>query len=308
MTFDKIKNTVTWKNLCVNPKFEEEFNKVIKDLTFYTSVNDINFAISNQKIIVEAKSRIIKRDLDCEYKAYSKIEFSLDVDNSLIINKKSGDLQSNYGYTFKNTIGGRLNTNYSCQIFNDDGIELLYQSYGDGYDLDEKEFKTYQDDFSKVISSTYNPRFLESFDNTELNHPSIVGKYGNLLRKMRSNDNLGIVEVSKILFDKDTSISSKKEELYFNTFYSSNGISPESISFINGFPFATLDKDNVMHFSKDYIELGLTYDNYQLIARERFLKELAEQKGKHKDNQNILNKYDLMIKKLENEAVGSKKI
>ena len=307
MKLDKIKNTVTWKNLCANSKFELEFGRFVKNLTYHINIDDINFIVANQKIIIEAKSEIIKRDLDCEYKTYDKIEFSLDRDNNLIINKKSGNLQSNYGYTFKNTIGGRLNTSYSCQIFNGDGIELLYQSYGDGYDLDQKTFDLYRDDFSKVILGAYDPHLLESFDNKELNHPGIVGKYGSLLRKMRSDDNLGITQVSRILFGSDTNIASQKEELYFNTFYGSNGVSPESINFINGFPFATLDKDNVMHFNHHYTKLGLTYDNYQNVARERFLRELKAQKGNHKQSEDTLKKYDLMIEKLEKELSSSKK-
>ena len=77
--------------------------------------------------------------------------------SNLVVNELSGSLRSNYGYDFDTTVGGVLDTSYTCETFDKDGIELAYQSYSDSYEVNEKQFFVYQAGFMKAIESAYNP-------------------------------------------------------------------------------------------------------------------------------------------------------
>lgn len=299
MKIDEVKDTITWQNLMAHPKFLEKFNEVIKRCSFYMNINDLIINVSDKKMIISYHSNVRNRDLDCQFKLFNRVELSIDEDNNLIINELSGSLESNYGYSFNDTNGGKLNTHYSCYVYDNLGIELSYQSYGDRYNIDKDTFNAYKEDFSSVIKEAYNPH-LESFKNKTgvYCHPNILGYDGRFLKQIRSHDNLGIVEVSKCSFNKQ-GINNAKEEYYFNTFFGSvASLTPELIHTISGFPFATIDENNHLRVGEDYIKLGVTDKNFKEVARERFLKELKEQKEKYEEDTMILDKYNLMIEKV----------
>lgn len=304
MKIEKIKETLTWKHLCQNPKFEEEFEKAVKRYTYYISADELNFEISDMKLTISYKSKINNRDLDCQFKTFNKMEFSLADNDYLIINEMKGNLESNYGYDFQNTQGGKLNTNYSCSVYDTDGIELSYQGYGDQYPVDKKTFDEYKDDFSAVVLGAYNPNLITVANKTGVYcHPNLVGNNANFIRQIRDKNNLGIVEVSRCSFDKNKAVNNPREELYFNTFFGNNSnYTPDLMHIISGYPFATIDDKHVMHVKDDYIKLGLTNKNYKDVARERFLKELCEYRDNYKDNKQIFDRYNVMIEKIENET------
>lgn len=299
MKLEKIKDSSAWKLLANNSKFIEEFEKAIRKCSYHVKPNELKVELSDKKIKLSYDSKINNRDLDSQFKSFTSFEFFLDNDNNLIINEVSGRLESNYGYDFKNTFGGKLITNYSCEVYDEDGIELSYQSYVDKYVLDNDTFNNYQNDLEKVVTGIYNPG-LYNKDNT-YPKPNIIGEDGRFLKKNRTKDNLGIIEVFKCTLGKDNSISSNKE-YYFNTFFDGTySNSPELIHIMNGFPFATINNQDI-RIKDDFAKLGLTGNNYQDIARERFLKELKESREKQVlKNQTILEKYDVMIEKVEKE-------
>ena len=55
-----------------------------------------------------------------------------------------------------------------------------------------------------------------------------------------------------------------------------------------------------MHFNNLYAKSGLNYNNYQKVAKERFLKELLNEKEENEKHvsREIIDKYDLMIEKI----------
>ncbi len=298
---DEIKQNAIWQKLSVNPKFESEFEKCIRNCLYNVSGADLVFDISDNKLIVYYNSSIKNRDLDCQYKIFDKTEFYLDEENNLVVNKLDGRLESNYGYDFVNTDGGVAITNYMCQVYDNDGIELDYQGYSDKYHLTNEEFKVFKDGLKSVIEGAYNPN-LASYANVTNVYPrsSIIGRDANFVRQIRSKENLGIVEVSKCSLTPDARIKNRKEEYYFNTFFTGvSKRSPELIHIINGYPFAVIDNNNKMNIDHDYIRLGLTDKNYREVARDRFLKELIESKNSLEYDDELLPKYDLMINKLE---------
>ena len=311
MKIDELKNTVTWNRLINNPKFFEIFQSILNRCLYYTSLDDLLFTVNSGQIIVSYNSDVRNRELDCQHKLYNRFEISLDKDNNLIIDELSGSLESNYGYDFENTSGGKLNTHYSCVVYDNMGIELSYQSYGDRYILNPSLFEAYKSNFMSVINGVYNPKlylYINKYD--EYCHPSLIGNEAMFIRKARDINDLGIVKVSKCFFKKDNAIIDVEDEYYFNTFYGSkNSDSPELIRIMPGFPFAIVDKSKRMLFKDDYIKLGLNNTNYKNVAKERFLKELQELKGKYENDKNTLGKYDLMIEKLEKElSINSKTI
>ncbi len=308
MKIDQIKNTVTWKWLARNPKFKEKFIEVVSKSRYFVELDDLSFNVNEQKLKVFYTSKIKNRDLDSQFKLFKEIEFSLDDDNNLIINELSGRLESNYGYSFDNTDGGKLNTYYLCQVFDEDGIELQFRSYGDRYYLDARAFNTYKNDLSNVVCDIYNPYLIEDIKNSEkYTHPKVIGNDSCFQKQMRLKDNLGIIEVLKCSFSKNRGVNDLKDEYYFNTFVGEKTTkNPELIHIMRGFPFATVDENNLLKLNDDYQKLGLTTNNYQDIARERFLKELMEEKDKSEKNQVILDKYEMMIEKMEKE-LGVKK-
>lgn len=299
-----------WEKLSKNPKFEWELEKCLKNYSYNSNITDLVFETTDDKLVIICNTRIVNRDLDCQYKLYEKSEIYLDEDNNLIVNSQSGRLESKYGYNFDNTNGGVINTQYSCEVFDADGVELSYQGYSDKYHLDNNEFNAFKKDFPTFVVGAYNPQ-LSSYANVTgvYPHASVIGRNARYIRKIRSNNNLGIIEVTRCSYSNDARVLDAREEYYFNTFFTSTSKkNPEVIHIMNGFPFAIITPGKQMMFDNDYIKSGLTGENYKEVARTRFLKELQEEKGNIIDDQITLDKYDLMIGRLENEIANKKRI
>ena len=298
---DELKKTELWQELSTNKKFMEEFDKYLKDSMYNVDISDLVYEIGDNRLVACYNSNVKNRDLDCQYKVFDKIEFYLDEEGNIIINKLSGKLESNYGYDFLTTNGGVINTHYSCQVFDENGIELDYQSYRDKYHIDSDEFDALESDLKSVTETQYNPN-LASYANVTGVYPraNLIGRGAKYIRQIRSKDNLGIVEMTRCSLTPDSRISDIKEEYYFNTFYTSAAKNnPELIHIINGFPFANI-VNNDIKINDDYVYLGLTPLNYREVAKDRFLKELQESKNDYKMNKDVSAKYDLMIDLMSN--------
>lgn len=302
---EELYETEVWKNLEKNAKFGSVIEDIDAKCLYYADKDHINKVIKDDKLIITYRSKLMNRDLNCQYIRYTKYEVFLDEDSNLIVNEMNGTLRSNYGYDFENTSGGVLDTNYSCEVYDEDGIELAYQAYSDSYDINKPQFSAYKNGLLKVIESAYNPD-LASYANSTGSFlcASVLGNSPRFVRQIRSKDNLGIVVNVSCQFDKEGKVVNPKEEYYFNTFLSSKTmVDPEKISFTRSFPFATVDKDNVMHFNKVYTNSGLTQKNYKDVGKARFLRELIE--GKEHINKHVpkdvIKKYDLMIQKLDSK-------
>ena len=304
---EEVRETNSWDILTKNPKFQEEFQKVVS--YYEKNIGKATIEHADNVIIVSYQSGVINRDLDCQLDEFVRVMFSIDEDNNLVINELNGKVESNYGYTFNNTNGGIFKTHYSTRVFDKDGIELAYQSYGDKFHLDNYEFKDYASDLKGVVLGAFNPNLGTLANVTGVYpHPAIIGKDARFIRHFRSKNDLGIVEVTRCSFNPDANIKDLSEEYYFNTFFvSPTKQFPELIHITSGFPFATISKDNNVIIEKDYLALGLSDTNYRDVARDRFQKELIEEKANIK-NDDILLKYDLVLDRLENEEKLTKRI
>lgn len=305
---EEIQKTDSWAKLIKNPKFEEEFKKTVNNYSI--NLNELTIESYEDTIIITYNGAIRNRDLDCQIKDFERTIFSFDEEDNLVINELNGKLESNYGSTFNTTNGGIYKTHYSTRVFDNDGIELGYQSYGDKYHLDIHEFKDYATDLQRVTLGAFNPNLRTSSNVTGVYpHPNIIGRDGRFVRHIRSKDNLGIVEVTRCLFDDKATIKSVQEEYYFNTFFvSPSKLHPELIHIVNGFPFAKINEDNQVVISNDYIALGLTKENYKDVARDRFKKELLEEKQSIQYDSDTLARYNLVLERLDNEEKKTKRI
>ena len=305
---EEIKKTDSWDKLVKNPKFEQEFKNIIG--YHVHDMENVEIEHIDNSIIITYESGVRNRDLDCQLKEYNRVIFSLDEENNLVINELDGKLESNYGYGFINTNGGVFKTHYSTRVFDNDGVELSYQSYGDKYHLDEYEFNDYMNDLQRLVLGSLNPKLGNVVNVTGVYpYPPIIGKEGRFIRQIRSKDNLGIVEVVRGFYNPDATLKGLSNEYYFNTFFiSPSKLNPELIHIANGFPFAkVLDNDEIV-IEDDYKALGLTRDNYKDVARDRFQKELMEEKRDILTNPEALAKYELMLNRLENENKIAKRI
>ena len=297
----EIYNTDIWKELEKNDCFSSKYNEIIRQFMFYNDEDKLNLFIDDNKLIITFRSKVFNRDNNCQYIRETKYEMFLDKNSNLVINELTGVLRSKYGYDINNSTGGVLDTHYSCEVYDPNGVELAFQAYSDTYEVNEKDFGIYKIGFLPVVLGSANPN-LVLFSNSlgTFLHPSIIGDNPRYIRKIRSKNDLGIVISSKCIFDKLGNILDSKEEYYFNTFISNQSlIHPERISYISEYPFATVDENNAMQFSELYTNSGLTENNYKEVANERFLKELQTEKELN-TSEEILNKYDIMIKMLEN--------
>lgn len=296
---DKIKNSETWKELLINPKFRQKFEECLKTYSYYANTQDLQFKVSDNKLIITYNSKIRNSDLKCQYKLFDQTEFFLDDNNNLIVNCLSGRFESDKGFKFKETSGGIINTHYSYETYDNDGIELAFGRYDDKYAFDKIEYNSFMEDFQSVILGAYNPE-LASQTTTKgvYPYPKVIGTGSQFIRYIRSIDNLGVVEVTKYSFNKGIRVCDK--EYYFSVLPNKEAIyTPELIHIIPGDPFARLDDDSNMKIEEKYLDLGLTENNYLEVAKERFLKELEDGKDKAYAIDEIIIKYDLMIDKVE---------
>ena len=299
---EEIYETELWKRLEKNSLFSVKIEEILRRCLYYTKRDNIRMNVIGNKLVISYRSNVIERENNCQFVDETKYEVFLDNDDNLVINEASGILRSNYGYGFNNTDGGVLDTHYSCEVYDNDGVELSFQAYSDSHCLEKNMFDTYKIGFMSALDNAYNPN-LVSFANSTgaMLHANIIGELPMFTRQIRSKNDLGVVISSTCQFEKNGKAVNPKEEYYFNTFLSQQAIlSPTKMSVARGYPFATVDANNVMKFNEIYTNVGLTSKNYKEVANARFLSELEEEKiknGKHAPK-DVVEKYDLMIEKL----------
>ena len=299
---EEVYNSEIWKQLSKNNKFNGKFDEIFKKCRFYAGNNDVNIKIQNNRLILSYKTPIEERELNCEKITQAQYEIFIDNKNNLVINEKSGTMRSNYGYNFEISDGGVIDIHYSCEVYDQFGIELAYQGFNDSYTLTKETFDKFKIDFLSFLDEIFKNDLNESFDCEEYPKPNIFGENPSFSRQVRRKDNLGIVIRSNCHYDQNGIIKDSKEEYFFNTFLSKKTtVRPEMISVIREYPFAIVDQDHNIHFNQIYTKTGITSKNYQEVARERFLKELIFEKERNSKyaSQDVLDKYDLMIEKLK---------
>lgn len=306
MNLEDLYKTQLWQDLNRNLAFENKFHEVLKKAKWYANEKDIVFSVKDDVLIVRYQSRIQNRDLDCQIMSDAVYEFSFDKENKLLVNEKYGTLRSNYGHDIFESDGGVLDTTYTCNVYDPDGIELSYQRYSDTYILNKEQFNVYKEGFFSALDNAYNPNLVYYVNLSVIPKPGIIGENGKYYRDYRSINDLGIVDRISCLCGKDGMLSDLKHELYFNSFLSQqSAYQPELIHVISGYPFASIDDKNKMHFNPIFAKLGLGNDNYKIEARKRFLAELKEERLRL-EQRDIDAKYDLMIGRLEEELSNEK--
>ena len=310
MNIEELYETDLWQRLTKNTIFFDKFNEVINRCNYYAREADIKLNINDNKIIVSYNIPIRERELNCQTNSEVYFEFFLDEEDNLIINEKSGTMRSNYGYDFANSEGGVLDTHYSCSAFDPEGIELAYQGYNDTIKLDKDSFDTFKEGYFSAINDAFNPN-LDRYANKVGVYPkaNVIGSNSRFIRQIRSKDNLGIVICSNCQFDNTGKVINSKEEYFFNTFLSQqSAMRPEMISHVREYPFAYIDDEFKMRFTNTYRESGLNRDNYEEVAKERFLRELLEDQqtlGRHAPKE-VQDKYNLMINRLQRSVRNEK--
>ena len=322
--------------------FDEKLNQFLREASKYVDITKVNLgdptfestAISfesyyfgSRKAVFSYISEPINRDLDCQYKQFAWIEFSLDKEGNLVTNKKSGRIESKYGFNFEETNGGILETNYSYQVFTPEGIELLCRIYHDQINLrSSKEIKndsTNKKDTNKEVSFNdvyghlrgsvkggYNPRLAEfdskDFKENKLSNKPVFKEFS------RSLDNLGLVKKFQCSFNQKTKRTDKKEEYHLDRCTRSN---PYIIPMTYNLPPLAY-REGSNNLVVNYLNEGLTSRNYRSVAKSIFIKTLREKidelkdSKKEGDNNNLLDKYMELYRMYcpnEEKTAGSRK-
>ena len=287
---EDVKNSSGWKYLSENcPKVFEKYatkflnmakpfvNSVIFDdnKDFRDKEGEVIHYESNssgsKKVVFSYTSKIKNRDLDCQFKEFKKIEFSLNDENNLVINELSGRLESKYGHSFDESNDEILKTHYSCQVYTPEGVELMYRGYSDIFNLNQEDLNKDMD-LRSIVCDEYNPH-LEQYRDGKVSVNGFYGKSPVLFEQMRTVDNLGLVKVVSSSFDKNGEPVNKKEEFCFNTFIGAkDNIDPFSIFVNRGLdPLAFISNGKLM---VNYKEAGTSINNYAEVAKTRFGMEL----------------------------------
>ena len=302
MNITEIYETDLWKKLSKNQAFSNKFYEIIRRTNFYLKEEDILVSIEGNKLIISYDTPIQNRDDYSQEINKTIFEISIDQDDNLLFDEKSITICSDTGYDFDECMGGEVYTRYSSSLYDPDGIELTVQLYTDKSHLDKYYIKRHMDDLDSVLNGLYNPS-LVYFNNIFGMYPkaSVLGDNPQYIRRVRSKDNLGIVDSITCSFRDDATPVDIKHEYYFNTFRAHKyTFQPEVISIIPGSPFAIIDEHNILHISRNYSYMNLTIDNYKKVARENLLEELRNDQ-EYLSTVDVKAKYELMINKLENE-------
>ena len=303
-----VKNSDGWKYLSENnPKFEElamkfitEANALVnKDAFNPTAILNTNegeainyetYYYGSKRVVFSYNTKPTNRDLDCQFKMFRKIEFSINKAGNLEVNELSGRIESKYGYTFDSSKDGVLKTGYSYQEFNPQGIELLYRGYEDKFILDEHKFASFNNSLRGCVCGGLNPK-LDEYDGTSVKikgyNPNakprkemfngFFGKNPTFVERFRDTDNLGLVRVITSSFTKYGKPSDRDEEYCFNTFIGSKGnVDPFLIHINRGIaPLARIKNGRVI---VNYRDLGVRPNNYKQVAKTRFGTEIKNRK------------------------------
>ena len=291
LKLEDIKKSDGWKYLSersskfeiLASKFLKEAESFINPLVFSAvgilnsnegvAVNYETYYYGSKKVVFSYNSKPTNRDLDCQFKTFRKVEFSLDDAGNLVVNDLSGRLESKYGHSLEDSEEGMLKTNYGYQVFTPEGIELIYRGYEDMFSLNKDNLYKCRN-LRGVICGGYNPR-LNEFNgnkvacNGHCKNNEFYGKNPYLVEKMRSVDNKGLVRVIAATYDKHGEIASKSEEYCFNTLIGFKRTADPFLIHINSGikPIARIHNGKLV---VNYKDLGVTPDNYKDVARTRF--------------------------------------
>ena len=299
--------------------FEEKMNRFFKTAAKYVDVTKVNvgdphsetglinfesYYNGSKKVVISYLSKPVNRDLDCQFKEFGWIEFSLDKEGNLVINESSGRIESKYGYNFENTDGGVLKTSYSYQEFTPEGIELVYRGYQDQMKLrsskevakDKSREVTFDDVFHNLrasIKSGYNPG-LAAFDGKTV-RDNLLAKRPMLIEFSRSLDNLGLVKEFHCTFNNQMRATDKREKYHLNRCTKAN---PYLMSTTYDLPPLAYREGN-NNLVVNYPNEGLTSRNYRRVAKDIYIKTLREKINELQENNglqegvrnNLLGKY-----------------
>lgn len=309
MSIEEIYESELFKELLKNRAFSSKFYEVMRRATYYVKEENLNINIVKDKLIVSYSTPIQERELNCQCLSEVRYEFSVNSNGNLYLDEKFGTIRSNYGYDFLESKGGMVDTEYSCSMYEPDGVELAFQSYSDSYTIKPYAFETVKKEFATMINTAYNPNLVYFNEYDEFYpKPGIIGDLPRYIRRTRSKYGLGIVDSIECIYNNEATLSDFRHELYYNTFIEHQGtFYPESISVIVGDPFAVIDQNGITHINRRHLAQGLTNENYREKANERFIKELQNDRS-HLKTEDIEARYDLMICKLLNEKQYKKNI
>ena len=289
LSFDDVKKSDAWKYLSErSSEFEVLVNKFLSDAKVYVSpiaftatgifVDNEGIAVNYEtnyygmkKFVLSYNSKEMNRDLDCQFRVFRRIEFSLNDSGNLIVNDLSGRLESKYGYRFEDDEDAILKTNYSYQEYTPEGIELLYRGYDDQLTIPKDQLFKYRH-LRGSICGGYNPR-LNEFNGSNVQCNGFYGKNPTLVEKVRTVDNKGLVRVTTINYGSKGEIANKNEEYCFNTFinYKENA-DPFLIHINRGIPpIARMHNGRLVI---NYRNLKVNANNFGEVARVRFVMEV----------------------------------
>ena len=308
-----------WKFLSESsPVFEEKVNCFLRNASYHVNVKNFNIdAIDmgresdvvhlethyygSRKFALSYNSGIRNRDLDCQYRLYRRIEFTLDANDNLVIKEMSGRLESKYGYNFENTKGGMFKTNYSYQVFTKEGIELLYRGYSDQSTIKEEDFYSYDRNLGVCTRVGYNP-VLENINDNK--YGSFAwSKHTRFTELSRSLDNLGLVKEVVFNGNHDELMKNQDVEYHLNTFMTDkHDIDPYLIHINRGILPIAYVKDGKL--AVNYAECGVTKDNYQNLAKFRFATGAEEKMQELQSELGELPKDDLERRAIIGDLIG----
>ena len=307
MSINEVYESELWEKLLNNRAFSSKFFEAVKVAQYYVGEDGIGFEIKDDTLIVSYCSPVLEREYNCQCTNARKYEMSIDKDGNLVVNEIFGTIHSNYGYNFLETEGGILETQYSCGLYDPDGVQLSYLGYTDTYTLEAYKFKKCKKEFPGNLEIDYTPSLVYYNDYTEyVPRPGERGSLSKYIRRTRLKDELAIVDNIECTYNDDgTAVA--KHELYLNTFLNhKDTLQPESINIVEGDPFAVVDNYGNIHINTRYLAQGYTIENYKEKAKEKFLNELKSDK-EHLLMEDVEAKYDLMISRLEGELKTQKK-
>lgn len=205
--FDKLTKAKKGLNpqLVNNPKFEELFLKEMSFIYRKTLSTNIMVQVAEDKNSVSLTSYNPLQDCGIKFKdnnrSFFRTVFSLSGENmkveynqGTLFNRR---LLEKKGIKVKFPYESKMETEYTCNFYDTDGIEYSNSSYKDSNHFDEPSEDI--DLREKVMSSFYKPVFYE-YQFPEL--PVHIVK-ANLRNTYRKNESLGVIHSNVCVADKE---------------------------------------------------------------------------------------------------------
>ncbi len=307
MNIEEVYKSRLWQDLMKNNAFNSKFFEVMRRAKYYVREEDLKLNIEDDKLIISYSTPIQELQED-ECISDMRYEFSIDKDGNLILDEKFGTITTNNDESY--LIGGTVDTQYTCSLYDADGIEMSNQTYSDCYNIKSYEIKYIKDHFSQYMQTAYNPSLIYYVNSLKeyAPKPGILGDVPKYIRREREKDTLGLVNSVECEFLPNADFSYKKHLLYFNTFSTHQlTFQPEAICVESGDPFAIVDeKGNVTLNRRHAIKYRLNLDNYKQRANDIFLDELKQDREQLSID-DIEARYDFIIGILEDLKQNKRK-